>query len=182
MGLDTDQIRVAANGKVWVGAVGSAEPTSPTATPSGAWTDLGAIDENGVTDTDGKTIVDILIWQSFYPARKVVSQKDTKITFSLRQWDADNVIFAFGGGSVVGGKYTPPQPEEINESALMLDWVDGLVNYRWIYRRGIVADPVTSTFKRAAAADLSIGYALLGPPVGVTDAWIMLTDDATFGS
>jgi hypothetical protein len=180
MANNVEDVVVASNGSVFVAAVGAAEPTSPTASYSGSWTDIGFISENGVQDSTGRTITDINAWQSFYPIRQVVTAITKKITFAMREWKTDNIIFAFGGGSVSGGQYTPPQPQDINETAMGVDWSDGDKHYRLILRRGVVSDNVDTTLSRAAAADLSIGYTLLGPPVGITDAWILLTDDPAF--
>lgn len=182
MANDAENAVVAANGSVHFADVGATEPTNATSAMGSGWTDCGFISENGVQDENGRTIADIGAWQSFYAIRKIVTAMTKKASFAMREWKGENFIFAMGGGTIASGKYTPPPPEELAEKALAVTWQDGDKNYRLIYRRGIVSDPVTTTLQRAAAADLPIGYELLGPPAGVTDAWVMYTDDPAFAA
>src|SRR3954470_20790486 len=139
MSKDVDEIVVGANGTVWVAPVGTPAPLTPTATPGAGWVDLGFLSDDGVTATDSKTLQDIPVWQLFYPARKIVTARDFTLKFVLRQWSKETVQFGFGGGDVVEQtaqgytgvyRYDPPNPEDIDERALMVDWVDGDKHYR----------------------------------------------------
>lgn len=186
MAKEVDEIVVGANGTVWVADEGTAAPANESAVPGGGWTDLGYISEDGVTATDSKDITDINVWQLLYAARKIVTGRSFEIGFNLRQWNSDNVEFAFGGGEVtdLGSahyKYTPPAPEFLDERAMMIDWADGDKKYRLVIPKGIVSDDVETQLARANAADLSITFAVVGSD-DADDPWYLLTNDPAFAA
>lgn len=183
MGKDTDQIVIGANGTVRVAPTTATIPADIDAAYSGDWVDLGFTSEEGVTFVDSKTLESIMVWQLFYPARRVVTERDATVSFALRQFAGNQVEFAFGGGEVSedgSGKYrfTPPSPEVIDERRLAIDWQDNDKTYRLILPKGIVTENVETKLVRSAAADLPITFGIIGED-GV-DPWIMLTDDPAF--
>jgi hypothetical protein len=180
MGQDTGQIRVAANGQIRVAPITATLPANIDAAYSGDWVDLGYASEDGVQFTDGKTIENIPVWQLFYAARRIVTEKDAFLVFALRQWSGDTVTLAFGGGDLTADgpgqyRYTPPTPETIDERALAVDWQDGTINYRLLVPRGLVTENVETQLVRSAAADLPITFGIIGDET--LDPWILLTDD-----
>ena len=99
-GTNTAEIVVGASGKVLVAPLATAAPTDVVmAWPTG-WIDLGFTSEAGVKVTDSKTMVEVKGWQSFYTLRRIVSGRSFKVTFSLKQFNKNNIPFAFGGGAV----------------------------------------------------------------------------------
>lgn len=183
MGLNTDEITVGANGKLMVGPPGTAVPASPTAVPNAAFVDVGGLSEDGLKLTDSKTIEDIKLWQMFYAARKIVTERDFQIAAVLRQWNAANVALAFGGGevsTVSSGvfKYEPPSPETLDERILLAYWNDGADKYLLIVPRVIVTENVETTLARSAPADLPLTFSVLGDD-GVVP-WSLLTTATSF--
>jgi hypothetical protein len=183
---DADQIVVAANGTVYVAPVGTTQPTDPTSAPAAAWVDLGYITEDGATFTDSKEIEDILAWQSFYPVRKIVTGKEASASFALRQWNENSIPLAFGGGSVTNPstgvwRYVPPNPEDLDERALMIDWQDGDKNYRLIIPKGLVTEAVETQLVRTGSAELPITFAAV-PASTDDDPFVLITDDLAFSS
>lgn len=186
MSNDADEIVIAANGIVRVAPVGTTAPTDPTSAPAAAWRHLGYVTEDGATFTDSKEIEDILAWQSFYPVRKIVTSKDARVSFALRQWNENTIPLAFGGGSVTNPstgvwRYAPPSPEDIDERALMIDWQDGTKDYRLIIPKGIVTDAVETNLVRTDSAVLPITFAAV-PASTSDDPWYLLTNDIAFSS
>lgn len=180
---DVDEIVVGANGTVWTAPVATAAPADESAAPGEGWTDLGYTSEDGVTFTDSKTLEPIPVWQLFNPARRIVTERDTNLSWVLRQWNRETVPFAFGGGEVseieTGHyKFAPPEPDDVDERSLMIDWKDGTKKYRLVVVRGIVSEAVETNLVRTAAADLPIGFAVNGVETG--DAWYLLTNDPAF--
>src|SRR2546427_11924833 len=124
-----DAIRLGANGQVRVAPAGTALPTDFTSAYGTGWIDLGRCDENGAQVTDSKTIVDIPVWQSFYPGRKIVTARAFEVVFTLRDWTRNSVSLAFGGGTWAMGTgadsaiatYTPPTPGSIDLRTLAVD-------------------------------------------------------------
>lgn len=182
---NADSITVAGNGTVYVAPVGTTQPTTPTAAPSAAWLALGYVSEEGVTFTDTKEIEDINAWQSFYPVRKIVTAKDATLSFALREWDERTIPLAFGGGTITAAgavwRYEPPAPETLDLRAMMVDWQDGIKNFRLIIPRGLVTETVETNLTRTGAADLPITFAAI-PASTTDDAYILLTDAIAFSS
>jgi hypothetical protein len=183
---NADSITVAGNGTVRVAPVGSTQPTTPTASPAAAWLDLGYTNEDGVTFTESKEIEDILAWQSFYPVRKIITGKEATLAFSLEEWDERSIPLAFGGGTVTSPsagvwRYEPPAPETIDLRAMMIDWQDGIKNYRLIVPRGLVTESVETNLTRTGAALLPITFSAI-PASTTDDAYILLTDAIAFSS
>lgn len=181
MPQDTDEIVVAANGNIYVAPVGTAEPADvATAWPAG-WVDLGYASEDGVTVTDSKTLERIPVWQLFYPARLIITERDFRVAFSLRQWNTSTVRLAFGGGTVTDTAgaapytFTPPAPGAIDDRALGVEFIHGAFTYRLVVPRGMVTDDVESQLVRTAAADLPITFGVIGQ--AGADPWFLMSDD-----
>ncbi|MGH9001915.1 MAG: hypothetical protein ACRDYV_02185 [Acidimicrobiia bacterium] len=180
-----DEIVVGANGSIYVAPVGSTIPASIGAALGAQWFELGYVTEEGVTWVDGKTLQSIRAWQSFYDLRRIVESKEGSIAFQLLQWNGDNVRFAFGGGTVTNPavdeyRYVPPDPAEIDERALAVEWQDGAKNYRLIYPKGMVSENIETNIVRTGGALLPITFSLLGEE-GV-DPFIFDTDDPAFAN
>jgi hypothetical protein len=183
MAKDVDQIVVGANGTVRVAPVGTAEPADIDAAFGAGWVDLGYTSEDGVTVTDSNTLETIPVWQLFYPARRIITERDFTVAFALRQFSGQQVEFAFGGGEVTSdgaGKYrfTPPAPEDLDERALAIEWLDGDKTFRLILPRGMVTENVETQVVRTAAADLPVTFGVIGTDTG--QPWYLLTDDPDF--
>lgn len=184
MSKDTDQIVVGANGTVRVAPPATAIPAHIGAAFDAAWNDLGYTSEDGVTMTDAKTLEIIPVWQLFYPARRIVTDRDFTLAFALRQFAGEQVEFAFGGGEVTseveGYKFTPPEPEVIDERMLSVEWQDGAKTYRVILAKGMVTENVETQLMRSSAADLPITFGIIGES-GVSP-WQIQTDDEAFAA
>lgn len=182
MPKDTDEIVVGANGTVRVAPVGSTEPADIGESWDAAWVDLGYINEDGLTVKDAKSINDVKVWQLFYPARRIITERDFTVAFAMRQFSGLQVELAFGGGTVTaeseGFRFTPPDPDVIDERALGLEWLDGDKTFRLIIPRGLVTEDVETKLVRTDPADLPITFGVIGSED--SDPWYLLTDDPTF--
>ncbi len=184
MAIATSNIVVGSNGGVWVAPLDASPPTdldTAMETVDSDWVELGAITEAGVQLSLTTTTQDINIWQSLYPARRLVSTREFSISFGLREWKSETVIFAFGGGDVdvSGGVaiYSPPTPEELGEQAMVLEVQDGERAYRIYVPKGTVNELGDVTFARSDSAVLQATFTAL--PTGEEDPWQLITDDVT---
>lgn len=185
MPKQVDEITVGANGSVLVAPPGSTVPDD-VATPLDAdWVDLGYTSEAGVKVTDAKTLVEIPVWQLFYPARRIVSARDFRVAFVLRQWAREQVRLGFGGGDIVESdpgsglfRLKPPPPESIDERMAAVEWSDGDKHYRLVLFRSMVVENVETMVARTAASDVPITLAIEGEEG--QDPWILDTDDPAF--
>ena len=181
MGNDASQVVVGANGQVYVGPLAADAPTAVDDTLDTDFIELGFVSEDGATITDSKTVENIGAWQSFYPIRRIVTEREFTVEFAMRQWNGDNITFAFGGGVVLGGpnfSYTPPDPGEIDERSLILKWQDGTKNYLLYIPRGMATASTVANLRRAQAADLPITFSALSD--GDDAAYTLFTDDPAF--
>lgn len=197
MTIDSDEVVVGADGRVWVAPEDTAVPDDFT-TLSGDWINMGYVSEDGITFKNGQEVEDINAWQSFYPIRKVVASKSTGVEFVMRQWNADTVQLAFGGGQVVDDNtgvyklYVPPTPGELDTRAMIIEWEDGDSQYRLVLPRGMVTGEVETNIVRTGAADLPIAFdvtpagapdSLDDPPTVdqlATQPWYLITDAPQF--
>lgn len=183
MANDADQIVVAGTGRVLVAAVGTTAPTGVSGAYAAGWTEVGYTTEDGVTFSDSKDVEDRAAWQSLYPVRRLVTGRSSSVSFTLLEWSASTVPLAFGGGAVTEPsagvfKYTPPDPEDIDERALSVEWTDGTKIYRLVIPRGNVSEGVETNLTRTGAAELPITFSVLGSDA--TAPWHMLTNDPAF--
>lgn len=184
MTKNADEVVVAANGSIYVGALGATAPADiTTAVDAAEYIELGYANDDGVTFLDGKTVEDINAWQSFYAIRKIMTAKEGSLSFNLLQWNGATVRLAFGGGTVTEdapGAYlfTPPEPGPIDERSLIVEWQDGTKNYRLIVPRGLVSDNVETNLTKAGAGELPIVFGVTGQD-GIAP-WYLQTDDPAF--
>jgi hypothetical protein len=164
MAQNASNVVVAGSGEIYVGAVGSTAPSTATAAPASAYTELGYITEEGATFNLSRNVTDVTAWESFDPIRKIVTSIVTTVTFNAEEWLSHNVIFAFGGGAVTGTTnytYTPPEPDQLHESSLILDWHDEMKDYRLYFPRGLVTGNLAITLARTGANVIPVEFSPL---------------------
>lgn len=181
----SEQVLIGANGQVYVAETTADAPTGPLQALDTDFVELGYVSEEGATITDAKTLTNIGAWQSFYPVRRVIADRDFTVRFALRQWNADTLAFALGGGtwdnaSGSGQMFTPPSPDDIDERSIVIDWQDGSKHYRLYCPKGLVTENVETTLSRTAAADLPITFG--ATPATGSSPYFIFTDDSAFGS
>lgn len=180
---DSDEIRVAAEGSVNLAPVGTTLPTN-LGNLNAAFFDVGYLDENGVTITDGVTVQDIMAWQAPDPIRKNVTARTKTVAGALQQWNVDNYKVAHGGGEWTQPspgvyRYDPPADEDgLTEYACVLDWQDGDYDHRIVIPRVVMQEGVTTQLVRTSSAKLPITLAALRPDTG--GRWYHLTSDPAF--
>jgi hypothetical protein len=183
MSKDAAELHVASNGAVAAAAVGSTEPTTPTAALNAAYFDLGFLTEDGVTFSDAPTVEDIRAWQAADPVRRTVMERILTVAGSLLQINQENFVFAFGGGTWTSPssgvyKYTPPLAQDaLAEVALNVRSEDGSKHNNYNVHRGNITEAVESSLTRTGAQLLPFTLSALTPAAGGA-SWDFLTDDA----
>ena len=182
MANDADQIVVGSNGSISVAPKGTTPPEDLEALTAD-FTNLGLVTPDGAAFSDSKTLENIGAWQAFGPVRRVVTEKDTQLTFGLRQWNKDTVPLAFGGGDVTEPetgvyRYSPAAAEELDERCMVLDWQDKTFKYRLVIVEGMVTEGVETNLVRTGAADLPITFG--ANYQADDDTWYLITDDPAF--
>jgi len=175
-GNDAGRIVVGANGTVYVSDITATAPTDATTdlgavaphdAVAGDWVELGFVAENGVVVTPSQAVTPVMVWQSSYPARKIITSRGLELDFILRELSNPvALVFAMGGGSVVeapqGGAFTftPPLAQAVDLRSLCLDWQDGTRLFRLYIPNGQVVDLAAFTLSRTAPAELPVKFQL----------------------
>lgn len=182
--IDGTEVRVAGAGHVYVAAAGTTLPED-LATLGAAWTDLGYVTEDGVAFTFSRTTQDINAWQGS-KIRVLTTAEPVTVGLALMQTNGDVLKAAFGGGAITLSagvyKFTPPAEGVNTERALVVEFNDGLLTYRYCLQRVQIEGDVTFTLTKAGAVTYPITFGVLDN--GDAAKYFILSDDSamTVGS
>lgn len=179
MAINTDEIRVGANGSVYVAPTGTTLPVEPDDALDAAFVDLGAITEDGVTLSPSQSIEKIKAWQSSKAVRVLKTEDELSVGFTLMEWNEDTFGLAFGGGTVSATtgtetKWVPPAAGSVDERAFVVEWTDDTITYRLVIPKGIVSETGEIALKKSDASGLEVTVEVLGSS---PDDFIIYTDD-----
>ncbi len=183
-GNDAGEIVVGSTGAISVSALGVTAPTNATTALGTGWVELGFLSDAGSTFTYSRTTEPIPVWQSFDPARRIVTGREATLAAVLRQWNTATLRFVYGGGDITGTApdftYEPPDAEDLDERQLCLDFVDGDRTFRIYIPKGMVTDNVETNIVRTSAADLPWTFSAT-PEAGSKPFKIFASDPAFSG-
>jgi hypothetical protein len=184
-GNASGQTLIGASGTVYVNTPGSTvtAPTSEISALDSDLVELGFISEDGVTFRDSKDVGELKAWQTPYPVRRFVTGRAFEAEFNLEQWNWHTVPLAFGGGVLTEPtpghyKYVPPDADDLDIRALVIDWVDGTRKYRLWVPNTMVTAPVEVNVKRDDGAMFPVTLGALFD--GVNPPFALFTDDPAF--
>lgn len=178
MAVDPDAVRVAGTGVVYVAPKGTALPTDSDSSMS-AYTDLGYVTADGVAFSFGRETTDLDAWQGT-KVRTLTTREPKTVSFTLMETNADTLVTALGGGAVAANgtgeyKFTPADLGTNAELALVVEFTDGTVVYRYCFARVQVEGEVKFTLTNTDAVTLPITFGVLDSD----PAYVILTNDAT---
>jgi hypothetical protein len=182
---DHKELVVAPGADIFVGAAAATIPDDPVAELKG-FVELGFITEDGAEFSRDLTIKEYFAAQRRNAVRREVEKEDLGANFTLEQFNADNFVFAFGGGEVVevkSGIYKfefPTGDDALEERSLVLRWVDGDRHYQLGFENGNVVDGVKVPLKRSDLSVLNIGYKALAGESNDSIGVSFVTDDVAF--
>lgn len=144
-GIDSSEVRLAPNGKVLVGPVGTALPTNATMAINVGFKDLGYVDEDGVSLTPGVELTDIMMWQSAVPVKTTLDTVNFEIQFKMGQINTDTwglYFFCTTWTNNFGqAKLIVPSSPGTQEKALIIEWTDDELDVtRLVVPKGLLAD------------------------------------------
>lgn len=180
MPINADEVRVAGAGHVYVAPAGTALPTSPSAALSAAWTDLGYVTEDGVTFTFNRETTDLNAWQGD-KLRVLTTAEPAEVSFALMQSNDLTLPIVFGGGTVTEEssgvyKFTPPASGTNTERALVVEFSDNTINYRYCISRVQISGEVSFTLTRGEALSYPLTFGILDDD----PKYVILTDDSAW--
>lgn len=180
---DAGELVVAANGDVFVADAATSEPVlsdDDAALALDGWDKLGLITPDGVRPSYSRTTTDIGAWQLPGAARKLITGRNLDIAFDLMQWNAVTLPFAFGGGVVEDDSgefvFTEPDPESLDERALLVRWADEDENFQLWVPRGVVSGNSEFTLARTDNADLPTTWS--ATPASNDELWKLRSDSS----
>lgn len=179
------QTLIGASGTVYVGTPG-ATITAPTDSTTAVDTDLvevGFITTDGIKFRDSKDVSSLKAWQTPYDVRRFVTGRSFELQFSLEQWNWHTIPFVFGGGTLTeptagNYKFVPPDADALDPRAVVVDWTDGVRDYRLWVPNGIVIDAVEVTIKRDEGSAFPITFGAIFD--GTSNAFELYTNDTAF--
>lgn len=182
---DASEILIAGTGQLYVApwSTSLTLPEEPGTVPgnglSTAFVDVGYTTEDGVSLSLDRDSQSVMAWQSTRSVRRFNASQVESFTATLLQWNETNLALAFGGGEVTltsadNYRYDFPEAGEVDERAVILDWVDDTRNYRLVIPRTIVIDSTEVALARTAPSTLPITFE------AVAEAPYILTDDDAF--
>ncbi len=157
MPLVAANVEVALTGAAYFAALGSALPTdSVTAWPA-AYTDLGYIDANGVTQSPTDTTTDIVAWQNHLLVRRIISKSETTFKFHLLETKKSTKELYNKSSAITGapGAYVLTVKNPGTDIRVFgFDVIDGAKHTRIVVPTAEVTARGPITYK----ADAAIGY------------------------
>jgi hypothetical protein len=179
------QTLIGASGTVYVGTPGATvtAPTDEAASVDADLVTVGFISEDGIKFRDSKDVGALKAWQTAYDVRRFVTGRNFELEFSMEQWNWHTLPTALGGGTVTiptAGhyKYVPPDSDDLDPRALVVDWVDGTRVYRLWVPQAIVTSQVEVNVKRDEGAMFPVTFGAIFD--GTNPAFTIFTDDAAF--
>lgn len=152
MALDSDNVRVAVTGAVYVGPTSATAPSSSAATLTG-FTDLGYISSDGITETIDKTTNQIRAWQTGSLVREVVSEGTYSVTLTFIETKLE-VLELYFGSTITDGELDGDPTKSGGRKSFVMDVVDGTI----VERTYIPAGEITAVGERTLASGEAVGY------------------------
>lgn len=171
MALDAQDVVVAGDGHIYMADEGATLPTSVTTDLSADsdYTELGYTTEDGVTFTLSRSNTDLGVWQSLDPVRIIAASRTSTIAAVLRQFSPENLLAAFGGGTVTkgasSGSYEYPDPDENPVKVVVVDAIDNGKTVRFVYDRVQQEGDVATQLQRGDSANLPLSLRVLASSV-----------------
>jgi len=193
MAQNKEEIVVALDGSVNVAPTGAGVTLPTGATGLGTldteFADLGYQSTDGVSFTVTPNVVDVDAWQSATPVRKIVTARALSLSFSALQWNVNTFAAAYGGGdwtevtAAVPGtspglyRYDPPADEDdLVDYAVVIDFVDGVKQYRLVVKQANVTAAADTNLARGAASVIPITFEAITPD-GDNRSWYLFSND-----
>ena len=152
MALDSDNVRVAVSGAVYVGATSATAPTASDSTLT-AFTDLGYVSADGITETIDKSTTQIRAWQNGALVRETVSEGTYMVQMTFIE-TKEEVLELYFGSSIVDGVLNGDPSAQGTRQSFVIDIVDGAT----VERTYIPAGQVTAVGERTLASGEAVGY------------------------
>lgn len=153
MALDSDNVRVAVSGAVYVAPTGTTAPTTSASTLDAAFADLGYVSADGITESIDRSTTQIRAWQNGSLVREVTSEGTYSVSMTFIETN-EAVLELYYGTTQTGGEFNIDPTSTGGRKSFVIDVVDGDAVER-IY---IPAGEITALGERTLASGEAVGY------------------------
>lgn len=153
MALDSDNVRVAVTGAVYVAPTGTTAPTTSSSALDAAFVDLGYVSADGITENIDRTTNQIRAWQNGSLVREVTSEGTYSVDMTFIETN-EAVLELYYGTTNSSGQFDIDPTSTGGRQSFVIDVVDGSTVER-IY---IPAGEITSVGTRTLASGEAVGY------------------------
>ena len=153
MALDSDNVRVAVTGAVYVAPTGTTAPTTSASSLDAAFVDLGYVSADGITESIDRTTNQIRAWQNGSLVREVTSEGTYSVSMTFIETN-ESVLELYYGTANASGEFEIDPTSTGGRKSFVIDVVDGSIVER-IY---IPAGEITSLGERTLASGEAVGY------------------------
>lgn len=153
MALDSDNVRVAVTGAVYVAPTGTTAPTTSSSALDAGFVDLGYVSADGITENIDRTTNQIRAWQNGSLVREVTSEGTYSVDMTFIETN-EAVLELYYGTTNALGQFDIDPTTTGGRQSFVIDVVDGSIVER-IY---IPAGEITSVGTRTLASGEAVGY------------------------
>lgn len=153
MALDSDNVRVAVSGAVYVAPTGTTAPADSSTALNVAFKDLGFISADGIAETIDRSTNQIRAWQNGSLVREVTSEGTYSVSLTFLETNLD-VLQLYYGATITGGALDGDPTSTGGRKSFVIDVVDGDT----VERTYIPAGEITAVGERTLASGEAIGY------------------------
>lgn len=153
MALDSDNVRVAVTGAVYVAPTGTTAPTTSSSALDAGFVDLGYVSADGITESIDRTTNQIRAWQNGSLVREVTSEGTYSVEMTFIETN-EAVLELYYGTTNASGEFSIDPTSTGGRQSFVIDVVDGTAVER-IY---IPAGEITAVGTRTLASGEAVGY------------------------
>lgn len=187
MSLESNEVVVGGSGHIWRGVLGTTFPTNvSTVVNEALWTELGYTTEDGIGFNFDRNVNEVMAWQSFDPLRIIIESIPKEITAEFLQFNQNTLNTALGGATWTGTtpnySMTPVNPDVLDQFALITEFTDGLLTYRFGFPKVQVTSAFDFSTSRSDPISLPVTFKVLAPPLSTDKPFTFWTNDDNLGS
>jgi len=153
MALDSDNVRVAVTGAVYVAPTTTAAPTDAEGALNASFLDLGYISADGISEALDRSTNQIRSWQDGSLVREIVSEGTYSVSMTFIETN-ERVVELYYGNTLSAGKLEIDPRSTGGRHSFVIDVIDG----DSVERIYIPAGEVTSLGERTLASGEAVGY------------------------
>jgi hypothetical protein len=155
MALDSDAVRVAVSGAVYVGPTGTEAPTDSGTVLDAGFVDLGYLSSDGISEDFGRETTTVKGWQNGATLREITSGGTYSVSMTFLETNLD-VLELYFGATITDGVLEGNPASTGGRKSFVFDVIDG----EKIERTYLPIAEVTSVGERVLVSGEAVGYAI----------------------